>query len=101
LKKRKTWPAADADMVERQISLPSSTTTGKATSIRWPTLREGISLRSYAQTNPLQDYVNEGYDLFKEMNEKVAVDTAFNLLNVRLFRKTASPGAGKTGRCER
>ena len=87
LEKRKQWPATQADMVERQLSL-------RVIDKNWQThidtmahLREGIGLRSYAQTNPLQDYVNEGYDLFKEMNERIAVDTALNLLNVRLVKK--------------
>ncbi len=87
LDKRKQWPAKDADMVERQLSL-------RVIDKNWQThidtmahLREGIGLRSYAQTNPLQDYVNEGYDLFKEMNERIAVDTSLNLLNVRLVRR--------------
>ena len=30
-------------------------------------LRDGIHLRSYAQNNPLQAYVSEGYELFEEM----------------------------------
>jgi preprotein translocase subunit SecA len=88
LEKRKTWPAADADMVERQIALHVIDHNWQGHIDTMAHLREGISLRSYAQTNPLQDYVNEGYDLFREMNEKVAVDTAFNLLNVRLIRKS-------------
>ncbi|MFA6619597.1 MAG: preprotein translocase subunit SecA [Bacilli bacterium] len=87
LEKRKTWPAADADMVERQIALHVIDHNWQGHIDTMSHLREGISLRSYAQTNPLQDYVNEGYDLFKEMNERVAVDTAFNLLNVRLVPK--------------
>jgi preprotein translocase subunit SecA len=87
VEKRKTWPAKDADMVERQIALSVIDKNWQKHIDTMSHLREGISLRSYAQTNPLQDYVNEGYDLFKEMNEKVAVDTSFNLLNVRLVKK--------------
>ena len=91
LQKRKTWPNADADMAERQISLHTIDQNWQGHIDTMSHLREGISLRSYAQTNPLQDYVNEGYDLFKEMNEKVAVDTAFNLLNVRLVKREPEP----------
>jgi preprotein translocase subunit SecA len=94
LEKRKTWPAADADMVERQIALHVIDHNWQSHIDTMAHLREGISLRSYAQTNPLQDYVNEGYDLFKEMNEKVAVDTAFNLLNVRLVPRGTPEPAG-------
>jgi len=34
--------------------------------------REGIHLRSYAQSNPLQSYVAEGYELFEEMMQNIA-----------------------------
>jgi preprotein translocase subunit SecA len=91
LEKRKTWPNAQADMIERQISLSVIDRNWQQHIDTMSHLREGISLRSYAQTNPLQDYVNEGYDLFKEMNERVAVDTAFNLMNVRLVKKSDLP----------
>lgn len=87
LEKRKTWPSSEADMAERQISLKTIDRNWQGHIDTMSHLREGISLRSYAQKNPLQDYVNEGYDLFKEMNEKVAVDTAYNLINVRLVKR--------------
>lgn len=35
-------------------------------------LRDGIHLRSYAQTNPLQAYIQEGYELFEEMMQRIA-----------------------------
>lgn len=85
--KRKEWPNEVADQIERQISLSVIDRNWTKHIDTMSHLREGINLRSYAQTNPLQDYVNEGYDLFREMNEKVAVDTAFNLLNVKLMKK--------------
>lgn len=87
LEKRKTWPAADADKIERTISLRVIDRNWQGHIDTMSHLRDGINLRSYAQKNPLQDYVNEGYDLFAEMNEKAAVDTCFNLLNVRIAQK--------------
>jgi preprotein translocase subunit SecA len=45
-------------------------------------LREAIHLRSYANVNPLQDYVNEGYTLFKECLELASVDAVLNLVNI-------------------
>lgn len=89
--KRKEWPNEVADSVERQISLSVIDRNWQKHIDTMSHLREGINLRSYAQTNPLQDYVNEGYDLFREMNEKVAVDTTFNLLNVQLVKKAPEP----------
>ena len=91
LEKRKTWPAEDADKIERNISLRVIDRNWQGHIDTMSHLRDGINLRSYAQKNPLQDYVNEGYDLFAEMNEKAAVDTTFNLLNVKLTRKAPEP----------
>lgn len=85
--KRKQWSDQQADQIERQVSLTVIDRNWQRHIDTMSHLREGIGLRSYAQTNPLQDYVNEGYDLFKEMNENISVDTAFNLLNVRLVKK--------------
>jgi len=45
-------------------------------------LREGIHLRSYGNTNPLQDYVNEGQSLFRECLEHISCDVALKFLNV-------------------
>ncbi len=35
-------------------------------------LREGIHLRSYAQSNPLQQYIEEGFHLFEQMIKNIA-----------------------------
>lgn len=43
-------------------------------------LKEGIGLRGYAQTNPLQAYTMEGFDLFDEMLNKQEHDIALYLL---------------------
>ncbi|MCQ2912020.1 MAG: preprotein translocase subunit SecA [Bacilli bacterium] len=91
LEKRKTWTAKEADNVERTISLKVIDRNWQGHIDTMAHLRDGISLRSYAQRNPLQDYVNEGYDLFKEMNEKAAVDTVFNLVNIKLERRQQPP----------
>ncbi len=45
-------------------------------------LRDAIWLRSYAQTDPLQAYTNEGFDMFNKMNENIAVDVVRTLLHV-------------------
>jgi preprotein translocase subunit SecA len=47
-------------------------------------LRQSIHLRSYAQSNPLQDYVNEGFKMFKELNEKIAVEFVGSMLTAKL-----------------
>ena len=50
-------------------------------------LREAIFLRSYANVNPLQDYVNEGYAMFRECLEMASVDAVLNLVNIRPQRR--------------
>ena len=50
-------------------------------------LRSGIYLRSYAQNNPLQQYVQEGFDMFEEMNRRIDREIAFFLLKVRIRRE--------------
>ena len=93
LKKRETWPADQADRVERSISLSVIDRNWTKHIDTMSHLREGIGLRSYAQTNPLQDYVNEGYALFREMNSNIAVDCVYNFMNVRLVKKEEAPAS--------
>ena len=91
MKKRKTWPEDQADKIERQISLSVIDRNWTRHIDTMAHLREGIGLRSYAQTNPLQDYVNEGYSLFREMNQNVAVDCVFNFMNVQIRKPEPTP----------
>lgn len=91
IKKRKTWPADIADRVERSITLSVIDRNWTKHIDTMSHLREGIGLRSYGHTNPLQDYVNEGYDLFREMNNTIAVDCVFNFLNARLRTQEPKP----------
>jgi len=47
-------------------------------------LREGIHLRSYAQNNPLQAYVEEGYELFETMMNTISSDVVTFCNNVKV-----------------
>ena len=49
-------------------------------------LRSGIHLRSYAQSQPLQAYVEEGYAMFEEMMESIAREVVFfaNRMNIEV-----------------
>ena len=49
-------------------------------------LREGIHLRSYAQNNPLQAYVEEGYELFESMMNTISSDVVTFCNNVKVVR---------------
>ena len=80
----KEWNEDIKDKVERQIAL-------KCIDRNWTThidemthLRDSIYLRSYGQSNPLQEYVNEGYKMFSDMLELIAIEVILNLENCRV-----------------
>ena len=50
-------------------------------------LREGIHLRSYAQNNPLQAYIQEGYELFESMMTTISNDVVTFCNNLRVVIK--------------
>jgi preprotein translocase subunit SecA len=87
-KKRYEWPKEVANQVERQIALRSLDRNWTRHIDAMAHLRDGIHLRSYANTNPLQDYVNEGYRMFKEVNDTIATEVVLNLLNAKVELKT-------------
>ena len=52
-------------------------------------LRDGIGLRSYAQNNPLQAYVEEGYELFETMMNSISDQVVVFCNNVKIERNDA------------
>lgn len=50
-------------------------------------LRNGIHLRSYAQNNPLQAYIQEGYDMFEEMQARIAREVVFFAMKVQVEKR--------------
>jgi preprotein translocase subunit SecA len=93
LEKRVDWDEEQADKIERQVSLTIIDRNWTKHIDTMSHLREGIGLRSYAHTNPLQDYVNEGYSLFREMNSNISVDCVYNFMNVRIVKPQPQPAA--------
>ena len=47
-------------------------------------MRQGISLRSYAQRDPLIEYKFLSFEMFEELTTNVQLDTIKNLLNVKI-----------------
>ncbi len=47
-------------------------------------MRQGITLRAYAQRDPLLEYRFISYDMFDELSANIQNDTIKNLLNVRI-----------------
>ena len=94
--RRKQWPSDVANHVEREIALQTIDQNWTKQIDTMARLREGIHLRSYGNVNPLQDYVNEGQQLFRECLENISVDAAFKFLNVVVqIRKPAEANEKK------
>ncbi|MBR2066993.1 MAG: preprotein translocase subunit SecA [Solobacterium sp.] len=53
-------------------------------------LRSGIGLRGYAQHNPLQAYVEEGYDLFEDMMHTISQEIVTFCMNIRVVEQNAA-----------
>lgn len=78
------WDPEVTDNIERGITLKIIDKNWTQQIDNMTRFRESVSLRSYAQTNPLQDYVNEGWDMFREMLEVISLEVVLNLLNVKV-----------------
>ncbi len=50
-------------------------------------LREGVSLRGYAQKDPVREYQREGYEMFMEMIYHIKMDTLEKLCMVKIQRE--------------
>ena len=87
LERRSEWPEDIAQQIERNFILRCIDTNWTKHIDAMARLREGIHLRSYANVNPLQDYVNEGYKMFRECLDIASVDAVLNLVNVKIERK--------------
>ena len=87
-KVKKEWPQDIADQAMRSIILRCIDQNWTKHIDTMARLREGIHLRSYANVNPLQDYVNEGYSLFRECLDLASVDAVLNLVNVKFQRQS-------------
>jgi len=52
-------------------------------------LREGIGLRGYGQTNPLQAYALEGYEIFDKMQDNIDANITNLLMKVEIKQNIA------------
>ncbi len=85
--RKKEWPEDIVQQVERNFILRCIDQNWTKHIDAMARLREGIHLRSYANVNPLQDYVNEGYKMFRECLNIASVDAVLNLVNVKIEKK--------------
>lgn len=86
-KYKESWPEEAREQITRSIILRCIDQNWTRHIDAMARLREGIHLRSYANTNPLQDYVNEGYKMFREALELASVDAVLNLVNVKVEKR--------------
>ena len=86
--KRATWPDGAADQVEKMVALSRIDRNWTTHIDSMSKLREGIHLRSYAQTNPLQDYVREGFQMFDEMIETISDEVTLGLIRAQVRLKS-------------
>ena len=65
-------------------------------------LKEGIGLRGYSQTNPVQAYTMEGFELFDNLLNKIDTDTSLFLLKAQIVqnveRKQTLKGTAEDGK---
>ena len=85
MRKRSKLPTELCDKIERDLILHCLDQNWTKHIDAMARLREGIHLRGYANVNPLQDYVNEGYEMFRECLELASVDAVLNLVNIDKF----------------
>ncbi len=95
LNKKKMYDEDQVNRVERQITLRCIDRNWTQQIDNMNRFRESVSLRGYAQTNPLQDYVNEGWAMFREMLEVISLEVVLNLMNIK-FEERKQEKAGFT-----
>ncbi len=86
----KDWTQDMRDFAEKTVTLDCIDRRWTKHIDQMSKLRDAIWLRSYAQTDPLQAYTNEGFEMFDRMNASIASDVCRTLLHVA-FRKQEKP----------
>ncbi len=82
------FPREVIDQFERMISLRVIDAAWIEHITTMEHLKEGISLRGYAQTNPLQAYALEGYNLFQNLLENIDQNISNFLLKAEIKQNT-------------
>lgn len=94
--KKTQWGDDIFRMVEKQVLIRIIDMNWTNHIDKMSKLRDGIHLRAYAQTNPLQSYINEGYDMFQDMVYKISYDTVVYCINTQVkIQPKAQPAPKK------
>ncbi|MFA6587130.1 MAG: preprotein translocase subunit SecA [Bacilli bacterium] len=83
-KNSKPWPEKWKDFVEKTVTLDCVDRRWTKHIDKMAKLRDAIWLRSYAQTDPLQAYANEGFQMFNDMLNNISYDVVHQLLHVQI-----------------
>ena len=49
-------------------------------------LRDGVNYMAYAQQDPLNAYINQGYELFEKMANNISLEVAMYTLNMKVVK---------------
>lgn len=82
------FPSEVIDQFEKMISLRVIDAAWIEHITTMEHLKEGINLRGYAQTNPLQAYALEGYNLFQNLLENIDQNISNFLLRTEIRQNT-------------
>lgn len=96
---KKDWSKEMEDYAEKTIALTCIDRSWTRHIDTMAKLRDAIWLRSYANSDPLQAYTNEGYSLFGKMQDTIADEVVYRLLNVQ-FRAEPSRAPATTVKVE-
>lgn len=96
---KKDWSKEMEDYAEKTIALTCIDKSWTRHIDTMAKLRDAIWLRSYANSDPLQAYTNEGYSLFGKMQDTIADEIVYRLLNVQ-FRSQPSRAPSTTVKVE-
>lgn len=69
---------------EKWLMLEVIDTAWKQHMLNLDHLKEGISLRSWGQKNPLIEYKREAFDMFKDMMQQIRTDIIFHIFHINL-----------------
>ncbi len=82
--KRDVVGVSDFQELERIVMLQTLDTFWKDHLLSMDHLKEGIGLRGYAQQNPLLVYKKEGFELFRDLTDRIKRETVKILFKVQI-----------------
>jgi preprotein translocase subunit SecA len=85
--KEKDFGKELTDYLIKAIMLQSIDVQWKDHLLAMDHLREGISLRGYAQKDPVREYQREGYEMFMEMISRIKMDVLEKLCLIRIQKE--------------